>query len=41
VLDRRRRALHDRAAGSVVIRPANGRLEYPAPRFGSLFPASG
>ena len=32
VLDRRRRALHDHAAGSVVIRPASGRFEYPTPR---------
>jgi uncharacterized RDD family membrane protein YckC len=40
VIDRRRRGFHDRAAGTVVIRPANGRLEYPTPRFGFV-PASG
>ena len=29
VLDSRRRGLHDHAAGTVVVRPANGALEFP------------
>jgi uncharacterized RDD family membrane protein YckC len=31
LVDRKRRALHDHAAGSVVIRPSEGRFEYPTP----------
>jgi len=40
VIDHRRRGLHDHAAGSVVIRPAAGRLEYPPARVDGLFTAS-
>jgi uncharacterized RDD family membrane protein YckC len=31
VIDSRRRGLHDHVAGSVVVRPSGGRLEYPQP----------